>query len=262
MMVNSIAWSGVRQWLAVAACAVGALAPSLASAQTTPLYNTGASKSNGSALGARGADTTGNGVSADDFWVYCIDPNTGFTGGTTYTVISGLDNYLINNVGTRTQTYYKEEFSTGAYAATGGFGDLTTPATVKTRLDELFRYAYADSLTSTVKSAAFQFSVWEVLGDATLSRTAGFNTTTDAGISSQVDTYLNALNSHTWGSLTSTAYNFTIYMALNTSQGQIRVTPLPSGNGVPEPGSMLLAALGGAGLLASRRRSKRHSATA
>lgn len=253
---------GVRQWLTAAACAVGVLAPNLASAQTTPLFNTGVYKSNGAALGARGVDATNNGVSADDFWVYCIDPSTGFGNGATYTVISGLDNYLINLVNGRSLTYYKEEFSTGAYSTANSYGDLTDAATVKARLDELFRYAYADSLTSTVKSAAFQFSVWEVLGDAALSRTAGFNTKDDAAINGQIDSYLGALNSHTWGSLTATNYNFTIYMSLNTSQGQIRVTPQPGGGSAPEPGSVLLAALGGVGLLASRRKTKRQGTVA
>lgn len=215
---------------------------------TTKLYNTGdTDKTYGYQAGARNFDTSGNGMSvtSDNFWAYCIDRDTGFGGGITYTKLSGLDAYLTTaNSAFGGKTYYQQQMSSGNYSSTGSYGDSTTPSLVKTRLEELFRYAYADSLTSTLKSAAFQFSVWEVLGDASLSRTSGFNSAAvDTSFNSQVDTYLTALGTHSWGSLVAKDYNFTVYMALGQSQGQISVTPgTGSTNGkVPEPGSLALA---------------------
>ena len=242
---------------------IGASGTSLA--QTTKLYEQAGTKtSTNGGLGARKVDTGNTATTADDFWVYCIDTGTSWTNGTTNTVVSGLDNYLINLVGARTQTYYREQFSTGAYTATNSYGDLTTPATVRANLDELFRYAYADSLTSNVKSASFQYAVWEVLGEKTsgvtgnpYSRTTGFKGTNDTELNSQIDAYLNSIYTHSWGSLTATNYSFTIYYAAGTSQAQIGVTPLPSGNGVPEPGSMLLVALSGMAAVATTRRKRR-----
>ena len=216
-------------------------------------------------LGSRNFDTSGDGMSntSDNFWSYCIDRDTGFSGGSTYNVLSGLDAYLTTPTfgAPATKTYYQQQMSTGAYAATNAYGDLTTGSVVKTRLEELFRYAYADSMTSNLKSTAFQFAVWEVLGDASLSRTAGFNTLTnaDTAFTGQIDTYLGALGSHNWGGLQAQDYTFTIYMSLNTSQGQISVKPTGGGT-VPEPASLLLVAMAGAAAVAGTRRVRRKAA--
>jgi hypothetical protein len=200
--------------------------------------------------------------SGDQFWVYCLDPLTYINSYTSYTATS-LSSFV--NSG------YTALFATSQYQANGivnKYDDSkTTTATVLAKLTELYSHAYADSMTSADKSAAFQYAIWEIEGDSSVNysgSTGGllYLSTATAAFKSQVDIYLTALNTGNWGALsTVTNYIYTVYQssALGKSQTVLTVALAPT-NQVPEPSTMLLLGIGMLALGASRRAAKANKA--
>ncbi len=219
------------------------------------------------ALGVTNASTN------EAFWVYCIDPLTPYTNylnpwsSTSYTRLGFTEYFSDTTAGTYGQSAglnYSSLFSTATYAywATG-----TPPYSkqdsnkVMSNLIELYSHAYQDSITgatwseTALKSAAFQYAVWEILGDATYSRISGglhsYTQGTTNTFQNQVDLYLDALNNDSWASIglgTSTNYTYTVYAStlLGTSQNFLRVTAGTADTigTTPEPFSLSLLLMG------------------
>ena len=239
-------------------------------------------------LGAGNYKESATGAS---FYVYCLDPLTFLGNPLTYTKLTGSGNAALSTfitAGTATDSVnsYTEQFSKGDYTAVNNatpassYDDQTTVAgasRVLSKVTELFNYAYADATNtgSAIKSAAFQYALWEILGDTKAGTSAGtwvdYNsasgglregtiasaTAVNTSLQAQVNTYLTALNTGVWGSVGSfTNYTFTVY---NSSASQTLVSVTQAGNKVPEPGSLALAGLAFAGLAFTRRQSKRKS---
>ena len=240
-------------------------------------------------LGAGNYKESATGAS---FYVYCLDPLTFLGNPLTYTKLTGSGNAALSTfitAGTAPDSVnsYTEQFSKGVYTAVN---NTTTAASsyddqatgtganrVLSKVTELFNYAYADATNtgSAIKSAAFQYALWEILGDTKAGTSAGtwvdYNsasgglregtiasvTAVNTSLQAQVNTYLTALNTGVWGSVGSfTNYTFTVY---NSSASQTLVSVTQAGNKVPEPGSLALAGLAFAGLAFTRRQSKRKS---
>ena len=191
------------------------------------------------------------------FWVYCLDP---------LTYLSSQNSYTTPTLSSFVSSGYTALFNTAAYQARGvknQYDDAnTTTTTVLNKLTELYSHAYADSLTSVDKSAAFQYAIWEIEGDAVnYSGTSGglqYLSSATTAFKDQVNTYLTALNTGSWGALSAvTNYIYTVYKSstLGNSQTVLRVTQAPS-NKVPEPSTMLLLGIGILALGASRHAAK------
>lgn len=287
MTITLTQQSALKTW--AAALALGA-ACGMAQSQTIQLTQPGPSLGLGQYLnnfsgGATsttsttwlGAQTLSANGGASTFQAYCIDPKTtvGFPSGSVYTAAS-LSSFMADVNG------YKGQMTTvggslGGYTTTmasAGYGYQSSTAVVQTRLENLFKYAYADSLTSATKASAFGFAVWDIMGSSTTSnlsrtsdalRSAGTTTTLNdaAGVdlvSDQIDKLFSALNgTATWASIglgVATNYIYTVYYDS---------AALPSGHvsqnfitarAVAEPGSLALAGLALFGILASRRKPK------
>lgn len=194
------------------------------------------------------------------FWAYCIDPRTGTNwGGNNVYTSASLSNFL----NTGSPTSYQQQMSSAGY--TGLAYSIQNTTTVQNSLVSLFSHAYGDSLTSAVKAAAFGYAVWEIMGEASYSRTAnalrslGSNgTTTIDTLDTQIDAYLSALTSNSWASVNganlsgSTNYVYTVYYdpSPHSAQNFIRVTP----GTVPEPATLALVGVAAFGVVAARRR--------
>jgi MYXO-CTERM domain-containing protein len=219
-----------------------------------------------------GAINVNDGTSS--FWVYCIDPLTAYGTPNTYAV-SSLYSYL--NGGS-----YTAQFAQTGYTskAANGYDDQNT-AGILNKLVDLYSHAYNDSLTSNLKSAAFQYAVWEVMGESSLGGSSGglrYNTSNVVGTTmpgtfrSQVDAYLSALSTGSWGSVWNSAtgtvgnylasaatFTYTVYTPTPTSGSQafLKVsssTSTNTGTPAPEPGTLALAAAALFGLGYTRRR--------
>lgn len=200
--------------------------------------------------------------SNNEFWVYCLDPLTGFSTAQPYSTMP-LSTWLLSN-GTANNGY-DALFDTSRYTndtidngrAAGGYFDRNT-ATVLNKLTELYQHAYNDSLTSNLKSAAFQYAIWEIEGDT------GYSASTAAGgleytggnatFASQVGNYLTALNTGNWAAIglaAVTNFTFTVYQP-GVGSSQVLLSAKPSG--VPEPSTLALALLGVVGAASLGRR--------
>ena len=165
-------------------------------------------------FGALGiTDQTNN----DSFWVYCLDPLTPYNIYSTsdYTRLGFTQYFTDTTRGTYGQAgglNYTSLFSTANYAFAAQWDNppytIQDANKVMNNLVELYSHAYQDSVTgatwseTALKSAAFQFAVWEILGESTYSRTSGGQHSYTQGATTafqdQVDVYLNALNNDSW----------------------------------------------------------------
>lgn len=216
------------------------------------------------------------------FNAYCIDPYTGTALPGSYDVIS------LNTFTSGAGSQYAQQLG-----RLGGYAGLDAGAnaqlTVRKDIDELYRWAYSDVLSSnnTAKAAAFGLVLWEVImqgsgngtttggnGGSTYSRSsASFTTTGGDGTNGNfgatealstdkvefwVDKYLTALNGNSWtttlGFASATNWNYTIYFD-NTPASQTFITA--TRQGVPEPATLALAAVGLFGAIRMSRRSKK-----
>lgn len=221
---------------------------------TTTVSATFGSTSSNTSAGAFQVKDSNN----DAFWVYCLDPLTAYKAGATYNTASLVDFLTLGGA----NSSYNKLFTNPAYSGVTPYAAQNT-TTVLNKLVSLYSHAYNDSLSNSTKSAAFQYAVWEIEGEAAYSSTSGgLKTATTGGFKTQVDAYLNALTSNNWTSvnglnLSATKnYTYTAYVSspLGGSQTFLRVTDAP--NTVPEPGSIALVSLALFGV-AYTRRSKR-----
>jgi hypothetical protein len=204
----------------------------------------------------RGANSFTDGAST--FWAYCIDPRTGYANSTSYTSTS-LANFM-------TGGRYASQFGQAAYTSTASTGYVAqSTSVVQNSLMNLFAHAYADSLTSTVKAAAFSYAVWEVLGESSYNtNTGGLRSNEVSAWRTQTDAYLSALSTNSWSSVNGAnlnaamSYIYTVYYtaAQGASQSFLRVLQ-NTGTGVPEPGSMALTLLGLMGVAHVARRNRK-----
>ncbi len=200
---------------------------------------------------------------SSSFWVYCIDPLTSYGTPNQYST-SSLYSYL--NGGS-----YDAQFAQTPYTSKAPYYDNQDKTNILNKLVALYSHAYNDATSptsSTTKSAAFQYTVWELMGEAAYGSNSGglrLGSAVSAGFKTQVDAYLTALNTNSWGNVNganlSTADNFTytVYTPTPTggSQAFLRVvssTTTDTGNSVPEPGTLGLAAAALGGLAYARRR--------
>lgn len=231
--------------------------------------------SNSSSNTTMGAFAVNEGSGAS-FWVYCLDPLTTANLPGTYTKTS-LSAFMNDGTVSNGMRSYTEQFASTPYTAvqasyddarlSGGSGTNKTTIQVQGKIEELYSRAYADSLTSTAKSAAFQFALWELEGEnkagVSYSRLNGGLTTgsTDTAFTGALDKYLTALNTASgsagdWASIglgAITNYTFTVYNS-TSSQNLLRVDK--TSTGVPEPGTLVLAGAALFGIAYTRRKTK------
>lgn len=295
---------GLSRKVALAAVSAAALCATQANANTisysTHAYGDSSTiKSESMQFGAQAKNyntgalwATESGTS-NPFWVYCLDPLVTAASPQTETP-TGLNAFL------NSASY----FGASSYSAAdlGGYAKQTGSVALA-NLVELYSHAYLDSLTSNTKSAAFQYAVWEILGEGTSGfgtgagalKTTGWAantwvagvfkntavaTNSDSGFTSQANAYLNALvaanEASAWGALTgagasgatnlggTTNFTYTVYTpAVGMSQAFLGVvqSPTTNTNGVPEPGTGVLAAMGALAWFGARQRKQGKNTT-
>lgn len=221
-----------------------------------------------------GAALVGDSTAGQQFWVYCVDPLTTTKLSSTYSTAS-LDSFMgvtLNAGGTATggngaSSAYKTLFTNSVYGPADGYEYQSGTVNLYNNLTELYSYAYKDSLTSNTKSAAFQYVLWELLGDGssgaanpTIGGGAYFTTGSYESVRTQAEKYLDALNNANesfWTSslgLTKSAYNYTVYKSTASPSSQTFLKVADKPGSVPEPGSIALAFAAFGAVAYTRRR--------
>ncbi|MBX9702335.1 MAG: PEP-CTERM sorting domain-containing protein [Acetobacteraceae bacterium] len=163
--------------------------------------------------------STNNGGSWTNLLTYCLEPDEllGISGSTP---VAGD---LVSSIA-----------STSEYAASAS------------DISRLYRTYFADSLTSSTKSAAFQVAMWELAYDTGKNLALGaFRFTTAGGVLTQASTYLNMANWVPTGD---------VGVILRIGNQDLLMDAPPNPVEVPEPMSLALFGLGLAGLGLARRR--------
>lgn len=224
-----------------------------------------------------GATLVNDSYANTSFWVYCIDPLTTSKLSNTYAT-SSLDAFMGVTLGANgsatsgngASSGYKTLYTSGSYATADNYEYQSGTVALYNNLVELYNYAYKDSLTSNTKSAAFQYVLWELLGDASSNVAdptknggayigASSNSAYEA-VRTQAEKYLDALNNANesfWTSslgLTKSAYNFTVYKSTSSPSSQAFVSVTDKVSNVPEPGSIALAFAAFGAVAYTRRR--------
>lgn len=222
---------------------------------------------------SRGVQILRESTSAQQFQAYCIDPKTTTNFSYEYAT-TDLNTFFTGGSGGYASSGYHNQLNNGKYAnlLSGGKDNLAGGTAVRDNLNELFSYAYADSLQSGTNATAFGLAVWEIIMQDGTSASAGFSATagqframgsTNANdndaIQSRFNTYLSALNAANeaggWSNIglgSKSNYSYTVYYTSAPSFGQnfIRANPTSS---VPVPGSLALAGIALIGMVRVRR---------
>lgn len=273
-LIRTVAWAAVAA-AAMGSAQVSANTITYTSPSTAPNYGSSGTKIKTETMkfGTNNATTVYTGAlwaneqpSNSSFWVYCLDPLVSAQSPTTETP-KGLTAFLGSS----------SYFGAAAYANVGTVYKKQDATTVQNNLVELYSHAYSDSLTNSTKSAAFQYAIWEILGETESNYgtgSGGLKANTyvgngDTAFRTQADAYLTALTATgneatAWsavnGTNLSTAQNFTytVYTPNTTGSSQAFLGVVASSttntNGVPEPGTGVLAAMGALAWLGVRQR--------
>ena len=221
-----------------------------------------------------GASLVNDSTAGKQFWVYCVDPLTSSKLTSTYSTAS-LDSFMgvtLDGAGTATSgngaaSAYKTLYTSSPYSTADYYEYKSGTVGLYNNLVELYGYAYKDSMTSNTKSAAFQYVLWELLGDAysgaadpTKNGGAYFTNTNYESVRTQAEKYLDALNNANesfWTSslgLTKSAYNYTVYKSTASPSSQAFLAVTDKRSSVPEPGSIALAFAAFGAVAYTRRR--------
>lgn len=273
-LIRTVAWAAVAA-AAMGSAQVSANTITYTSPSTAPNYGSSGTKiktetmkfgTNSSTTVYTGALWANEQPSNSSFWVYCLDPLVSAKSPTTETP-KGLTAFLGSS----------SYFGASAYAAVAPAYQKQNATTVQNNLVELYSHAYSDSLTNSTKSAAFQYAIWEILGEteSNYSTNSGglkaksYVGNGDSAFRTQADAYLTALTATgseatAWSGVNGTNlsatqnFTYTVYTPNTTGSSQAFLGVVASSttntNGVPEPGTGVLAAMGALAWLGVRQR--------
>ena len=223
---------------------------------------------------SRGVQILRESTSAQMFQAYCIDPKTAANISSNAYATTDLDTFFTGGAGGYSTSGYHKQLTNGNYntLVANGKDNLAGGTAVRNNLNELFSYAYADSLQSGTNATAFGLAVWEIIMQDGSSATSGFSATTNQfrakgstnaldndAIESRFNTYLSALNAANeaggWSNIglgSKSNYSYTVYYTSAPSFGQNFIRANPTGS-VPVPGSLALAGIALIGMVRVRR---------
>lgn len=164
-------------------------------------------------------------------WTYCIDPFRALSvgpangNGTAFTLVSLVD-YLDNFV-----------------------PDIPDAAGAAERISKLWANAFVDSALNKTTASAFQFLLWEYIGDGTYDPLNGRIRITNADVRNQATSWNNQIANWT------TTVNLSAISGFDTKQSFIFNNPgTPTNEQVPEPGTYAFIGAGLLGLVYFKRR--------